>query len=69
MPDPRCDICDKPLNDVAIRNEDPFCSTECARVSYGNPLPKVSIYSLTKTRRTPRSGVSENPGFVESEIT
>ena len=35
--DPTClrEGCDNPLLPLAIENEDPFCSTSCAREHYG----------------------------------
>ncbi len=34
--------CDKPLPEVAIKHEDPFCSSVCCREYYGTQLPKPS---------------------------
>lgn len=34
------DGCGEPLNEITVKNGDPFHHTECARAYYGIPLPK-----------------------------
>lgn len=34
------DGCEEPLNEIAVKNQDPFHQTDCARAYYGVPLVK-----------------------------
>lgn len=46
----RCAYCKEPLGEIAIRNMDPFCRTQCCRAWYGvelpPPEPRVGRYGV-----------------------
>lgn len=33
-----CVVCGDPLNEETVKNQDPFCKTDCARIFHGVPL-------------------------------
>lgn len=39
---PPCSVCGKFRPRLAVRHDDPFCSTECCRVAHGCELPVLS---------------------------
>ena len=43
-----CAVCLMPLSEIAVRNDDPFCTTGCAKAAYG-----VEIQTNPTGRGTP----------------
>lgn len=37
-----CAVCEQPLNEVAVKNEDPFCTVTCCREFHGTQLPNAA---------------------------
>lgn len=47
--------CDKELNEVTVKNQDPFCSTVCANV-FHDFVPTSTMFTLGGTRTAGTEG-------------
>lgn len=43
--------CEKPLPEVAVRHGDPFCSSACARIEFGDLTAEQAAVEATLSRR------------------
>lgn len=46
----KCKVCSKPLPPVAKAHGDPYCSTTCARIAHGVPLPESPFAQKRKAK-------------------